>query len=48
MWKPLMLMIVYLAMSTRVESSADVMKTMSINFSKALDACKKEVSWLSN
>lgn len=41
-------MIVYLAMDARVEASADVMKTMSINFAKALDVCKQEVSWLKN
>lgn len=38
-----MVMMVYLALHARVESSADVVKTMSINFSEALDVCKKEV-----
>lgn len=48
MMKLLMLMIVHLAMYAKVEPSADVVKTMSINFSKALDVCKKEVGWLNN
>lgn len=43
-----MVMFVYVATYARVESSADVVKTMSLNFGKALDDCKKEVGWLNN
>lgn len=49
MWKSMMVMIVCLAMMYgRVDSSADVIKTMSMNFGKALDVCKKEVIRLNN
>ncbi|XP_049877436.1 pheromone-binding protein-like [Pectinophora gossypiella] len=43
MWKISMLVLVYMAIDSRVETSQDVMKTMSMNFAKALDACKKEM-----
>nr|CAB86717.1 pheromone binding protein 3 [Antheraea pernyi] len=38
-----LLVIVYLSTNTAVDSSQDVMKSMTLTFTKGLDACKKEM-----
>ncbi|KAJ2948745.1 hypothetical protein O0L34_g8006 [Tuta absoluta] len=43
MWKAAVLMCLYFAILSKVDGSQEIMKTISMNFGKALDACKKEM-----